>query len=109
MEYQNDKIDAFDNENNQDIINDEMSNVDIAKNIGKGAFILGKRAFEAAKTKINAVQDNKDKLADKSDDELIEIIKNNGSMNTSSMAAYQLLKERGCEGYEMRELFRNEK
>ena len=34
MEYQNDKIDAFDNENNQDIINDEMSNVDIAKNIG---------------------------------------------------------------------------
>lgn len=101
MEYQNDKIDAFDNENKQDIINDGMGNLDIAKNMGKGAFILGKRAFEfgvnAAKTKINEIQDNKDKLTDKSNDELIEIIKRNGSMNTSSMAAYQLLKERGCE------------
>lgn len=101
-----------DNENAQGI-NNEMSSLDIAKNIGKGAFILGKRAFEfgvdAAKTKINEIQDNKERLADKTDDELIKIIKRNGSMNTSSMAAYQLLKDRGYEGEKMKEFFRDKK
>ena len=88
----------------EEAIHDNMTSSSIVKNMGKGAWILGKRAFqfglESAKNKIVEYQETKEMLSDKSDEELLDMIKHKKQGVT---AAYSILKERDYSSDEVKQ------
>lgn len=100
-------------DSNKNGINDEMESLEIAGNIAKGSWILGKRMLSAAKDaleqKMSEVNEHKENYGEKTDDELFNILdtyKDNKG-NSKFIGAVKLLQERGYDVEEIKAIIDN--